>query len=203
MSHFTDLAHQYIDGEWKPGSGSWDIIDFNPYTGEKLASITVATVAEVDRAYRAAERAQTAWAETNPYTRRLVFERALRIVEDREEEIAETIVAELGGTRLKAAFELHLAKEFLREAVQLALRPEGRILPSPVDGKENRVYRVPVGVVGVISPSTSPSSSRSSRSRPPSRSATPSSSSPTRTLRSAAAPSSPRSWRRPGSRPAC
>ncbi|MFC8793712.1 aldehyde dehydrogenase family protein [Streptomyces cinereoruber] len=152
MSHFTDLAHQYIDGEWKPGSGSWDIIDFNPYTGEKLASITVATVAEVDRAYRAAERAQTAWAETNPYTRRLVFERALRIIEDREEEISETIVAELGGTRLKAAFELHLAKEFLREAVQLALRPEGRILPSPVDGKENRVYRVPVGVVGVISP---------------------------------------------------
>ncbi|MFF0477985.1 aldehyde dehydrogenase family protein [Streptomyces sp. NPDC004284] len=152
MSHFTDLAHQYIDGEWKPGSGSWDIIDFNPYTGEKLASITVATADEVDRAYRSAERAQAAWAETNPYARRLVFERALRIVEDREEEIAETIVAELGGTRLKAAFELHLAKEFLREAVHLALRPEGRILPSPVDGKENRVYRVPVGVVGVISP---------------------------------------------------
>ncbi|MFF5503056.1 aldehyde dehydrogenase family protein [Streptomyces roseolus] len=152
MSHFTDLAHQFIDGEWKPGSGSWDIIDFNPYTGEKLASITVATVEEVDRAYRAAERAQTAWAETNPYARRQVFERALRIVEDREDEIAATIVAELGGTRLKAAFELHLAKEFLREAVQLALRPEGRILPSPVDGKENRVYRLPVGVVGVISP---------------------------------------------------
>ncbi|MEU2548834.1 aldehyde dehydrogenase family protein [Streptomyces roseolus] len=152
MSHFTDLAHQFIDGEWKPGSGSWDIIDFDPYSGEKLASITVATVEEVDRAYRAAERAQAAWAETNPYARRQVFERALRIVEDREDEIAGTIVAELGGTRLKAAFELHLAKEFLREAVQLALRPEGRILPSPVDGKENRVYRLPVGVVGVISP---------------------------------------------------
>ncbi|MEU3691152.1 aldehyde dehydrogenase family protein [Streptomyces narbonensis] len=152
MSHFTDLAHQYIDGEWKPGSGSWDIIDFNPYTGEKLASITVATADEVDRAYRAAERAQVEWAATNPYARRLVFEKALRIIEDREAEIAETIVAELGGTRLKAAFELHLSKEFLREAVQLALRPEGRILPSPVDGKENRVYRLPVGVVGVISP---------------------------------------------------
>ncbi|MDH2387592.1 aldehyde dehydrogenase family protein [Streptomyces sp. HNM0663] len=152
MSFFTELAHQYIDGEWKPGSGSWDIIDFNPYNGEKLASITVATADEVDQAYRAAERAQRAWADTNPYARRLVFERALRIIEDREQEIAEAIIAELGGTRLKAAFELHLAKEFLREAVQLALRPEGRILPSPTDGKENRVYRLPVGVVGVISP---------------------------------------------------
>lgn len=152
MSFFTELAQQYIDGEWRPGSGSWDIIDFNPYNGEKLASIAVATADEVDQAYRAAERAQVAWAETNPYARRQVFETVLRLVEEREEEISEAIVAELGGTRLKAGFELHLAKEFLREAIQLALRPEGRIIPSPVDGKENRVYTVPVGVVGVISP---------------------------------------------------
>ncbi|KUJ67528.1 aldehyde dehydrogenase [Streptomyces albus subsp. albus] len=152
MSYFSELAFQYIDGEWRPGSGSWDIVDFNPYSGEKLASITVATVDEIDQAYRAAERAQPEWGATNPYTRRLVFERALRIVEERERELTEAIVAEVGGTLLKAAFELHLAKEFLREAIALALRPEGRIIPSPVDGKENRLYRVPVGVVGVISP---------------------------------------------------
>lgn len=151
-SYFTDLAQQYIDGEWRPGSGSWDVIDFNPYDDEKLASITVATVDEVDRAYRAAARAQKQWAATNPYTRRAVFERALRLIEDREQEIADLIIAELGGTRVKAGFELHLAKEFLRESIHLALRPEGRLLPSPTDGKENRVYRVPVGVVGVISP---------------------------------------------------
>ncbi|MEU9288821.1 aldehyde dehydrogenase family protein [Streptomyces sp. NPDC048275] len=151
-SYFTDLAQQYIDGSWRPGTGSWDIIDFNPYDGEKLASITIATVDEVDEAYRAAERAQKAWAATNPYARRAVFEKVLRIIEDREAEIAEAIIAELGGTHIKAGFELHLAKEFLRESIQLALRPEGKILPSPIDGKENRVYRVPVGVVGVISP---------------------------------------------------
>ncbi|MET9830154.1 aldehyde dehydrogenase family protein [Streptomyces sp. NPDC006385] len=151
-SYFTDLAQQYIDGEWRPGTGSWDIIDFNPYDGEKLASITIATVDEVDQAYQAAARAQKQWGTTNPYARRGVFEKALRLIEDREQEIAEMITAELGGTRLKAAFELHLAKEFLREAIHLALRPEGRIIPSPTDGKENRVYRVPVGVVGVISP---------------------------------------------------
>ncbi|MFJ5520827.1 aldehyde dehydrogenase family protein [Streptomyces griseoluteus] len=149
---FSDLAQQYIDGEWRPGTGSWDVIDFNPYDDEKLASITVASVDEVDQAYRAAERVQKEWARTSPYTRRAVFERALALLEEREEEIAELIVAELGGTRVKAGFELHLAKEFLRESVHLALSPEGRILPSPLEGKENRLYRVPVGVVGVISP---------------------------------------------------
>ncbi|CAM5458233.1 aldehyde dehydrogenase family protein [Streptomyces abikoensis] len=152
MSYFEELAFQYIDGEWRSGTGSWDIVDFNPYDGEKLASITVAGVAEIDQAYRAAERAQTGWAATNPYTRRLVFERALRIIDDREADLAAAITAECGGTALKAAFELHLVREFLREAIHLALRAEGRILPSPDDTKENRLYRVPVGVVGVISP---------------------------------------------------
>ncbi|MBH0247866.1 hypothetical protein I3W98_41640, partial [Streptomyces cavourensis] len=47
MSFFRELAHQYIDGEWLDGSGSWDIIDFNPYNGEKLAAVTVATALEV------------------------------------------------------------------------------------------------------------------------------------------------------------
>ncbi|MFJ3787337.1 aldehyde dehydrogenase family protein [Kitasatospora sp. NPDC090091] len=152
MSYFSELALQYIDGQWRDGSGSWDIVDVDPFTGDKLATMTVATVEEVDQAYRAAERAQKEWAATNPYTRRLVFERALRIIEEREQEITEAIMAELGGTALKAGFELALTKDMLRESMQLSLRAEGRLLPSPVEGKENRLYRLPVGVVGVVSP---------------------------------------------------
>jgi aldehyde dehydrogenase (NAD+) len=151
-SYFTDLARQYIDGEWRPGSGSWDIIDFNPYDNEKLASITIATADEVDEAYRAAARAQKEWAKANPYARRAVLDKALRLIEEREQDIAEVLVTELGSAVGKAHFEVHAAKEFMREAIQVALRPEGRIVPSSIDGKENRVYRVPVGVIGVISP---------------------------------------------------
>jgi aldehyde dehydrogenase (NAD+) len=151
-SYFTDLARQYIDGEWRAGTGSWDIIDFNPYDNEKLASITTATADEVDEAYRAAARAQKEWAKTNPYARRAVLDTALRLIEEREEDIAEVLVTELGSAIGKARFEVRAAKEFMREAIHLALRPEGRIVPSAVEGRENRVYRVPVGVVGVISP---------------------------------------------------
>ncbi|GAA2981057.1 aldehyde dehydrogenase family protein [Kitasatospora sp. NPDC006786] len=152
MSYFSELALQYIDGEWCSGSGSWDIVDVDPYTGDKLATITVATGAEVDRAYRAAERAQKAWAAANPYQRRLVFERALRLLEEREPEIVPAIMAELGGTALKAGFELSLVKDVLRECLHLSVASEGRLLASPAPGRENRLYRLPVGVVGVISP---------------------------------------------------
>ncbi|MEU5364627.1 aldehyde dehydrogenase family protein [Streptomyces sp. NPDC005925] len=151
-SYFTDLARQYIDGEWRTGTGSWDIIDFNPYDNEKLASITIATVDEVDEAYRAAARAQKKWAKTNPYARRAVLDKALQLIDEREQDICEVLVSELGSAVGKAHFEVQSAKEFVREASQVALRPECRIVPSTTDGKENRVYRVPVGVVGVISP---------------------------------------------------
>ena len=152
MSFFHELAAQYIDGEWRTGTGSWDIIDFNPYNGEKLAAITVATAHEVDLAYRAAERAQRDWARTGPYERRDVLDRALRITEKLAGDIVDAIIDELGGTRAKAMYELGAVQGFLREAAHQALHAEGRILPSAVDGKENRLYRLPVGVVGVISP---------------------------------------------------
>ncbi|MFE6763895.1 aldehyde dehydrogenase family protein [Streptomyces sp. NPDC057689] len=152
MSFFQELAGQYIDGEWRTGTGSWDIIDFNPYNGEKLAAITIATAAEVDLAYRAAERAQGEWAEAGPFRRRDVLERAQRVVERLAGEITEAIIGELGGTRAKAEYELALTQEFLREAARQATAAEGRILPSVTDGKENLLHRLPVGVVGVISP---------------------------------------------------
>ncbi|WP_299539529.1 aldehyde dehydrogenase family protein [uncultured Streptomyces sp.] len=150
MSFFHELAHQYIDGEWRTGTGSWDIIDFNPYNGEKLASLTVATAAEIDQAYAAAERAQPAWAAAPPFDRRAVLERATRILGERSGEIAEAIIDELGGTRSRAEFEIALATEFLKEAAGLAVRPLGAILPAAADGKENRLRRGPAGVVAVI-----------------------------------------------------
>ncbi|MGW2279156.1 aldehyde dehydrogenase family protein [Streptomyces sp. NPDC001770] len=150
MSFFHELAHQYIDGEWLTGSGSWDIIDVNPYNGEKLCAITVATATEVDRAYRAAERAQAAWADARPHERQAVLVRALAVVEERADEIAEAIVDELGGTLPRARYEVELGRELLREAIRQAVRPVGGLLPAAVDGKENRIYRRPVGVVSVV-----------------------------------------------------
>ncbi|MFE9722428.1 aldehyde dehydrogenase family protein [Streptomyces sp. NPDC005794] len=151
MSFPSELARQYIDGEWLTGNGAWDIIDINPYNGEKLCSATVATAAEVDLAYRAAERAQREWAAVSPYTRRTVLENAVRLVGERSGEITELLIDELGDTRAKAEYEVRAAQEFLREAVGQAIRPAARLLPSVADGEENRVYRLPVGVIGVIS----------------------------------------------------
>jgi aldehyde dehydrogenase (NAD+) len=145
-------SNQFIAGEWRTGSMDKVLVDRNPFDGSTIAEFNCASVADVDEAYRAAERAKSEWDRVNPYAKRAVFERAVSYVEEHTPEIVETIIDELGGTRLKAHFEIGLVIDMLKEAATFPLRMEGRILPSPIDDKENRVYREPVGVVGVISP---------------------------------------------------
>jgi aldehyde dehydrogenase (NAD+) len=148
----AQLSQQYIGGAWRAGSGEKVLVDLNPFTGKTLGEFPVATTDDIDEAYAAAAAAQSAWNKVNAYAKRSVFEAAARIVEERREEISKLITAEVGGTALKAAFEIGLVVDALKEAATLPLRIEGRIYPSPVEDTENFVYRVPVGVVGVISP---------------------------------------------------
>lgn len=145
-------ALQYIDGEWRPGSGDRSLADLNPYTGDVLAEFIIANAADIDTAYRSAADAQSEWATGNQYAKRSVFERAIRYIEDHSDKIVDIIIDELGGTRLKAGFEIAMTLDLLREVATFPLRMGGQILASPLEDKENYLYREPVGVVGVISP---------------------------------------------------
>ncbi|GMA49712.1 putative aldehyde dehydrogenase YfmT [Alicyclobacillus contaminans] len=146
------LNKQYIDGVWRDGQSGKVYLDQNPYDDSVVAEFRMASVEDVDLAYRAAERAQLAWAKVNPFEKRDLFERVVRIIDENTEDIVRWIAEEIGGTFVKAMIEVMLVKNTLREAATYPLRMEGRILPSTIPGKENRLLRLPVGVVGVISP---------------------------------------------------
>lgn len=150
-------SQQYINGEWRNGRVDKTLVDHNPYTGAPFTKFEgIASPADIDDAYQAAALTKVTWDKTNPYEKQVVFDRAITFVMDRAEEITEFIIDELGGTRLKAGFEIGLVLDTLREAATLPLRVEGRILASQIHDRENRIYREPVGVVGVISPSNFP-----------------------------------------------
>ena len=152
MSKFSNLNKQYISGVWRDGSSKKVLSDRNPFNGDQIAEFKLASLSDLDDAYRAAALAQAVWAEVNPFEKRTILEKAITWIEQNESDIADIIIEELGGTRLKAAIEIYLVKNFIKEASTYPLRMTGEILPSTVDGKENRLYRVPAGVVGVISP---------------------------------------------------
>ncbi|MGA8311383.1 MAG: aldehyde dehydrogenase family protein [Terriglobales bacterium] len=152
MNQFKKLNKQYIGGLWRDGKSEKVLTDRNPFDGTTIAEFKLATRADLDEAYRSSAAAQKIWAEVNPFEKRTILEKAITWIEQNEGDIADIIIDELGGTRLKAMIEIFLVKTFIKEASTYPLRMTGEILPSTVEGKENRLYRVPAGVVGVISP---------------------------------------------------
>jgi aldehyde dehydrogenase (NAD+) len=152
MNQLTRLNQQYIGGVWRDGSSQKILTDRNPYNGTPIAEFKRANLSDLDEAYRSAASAQKVWAQVNPFEKRAILEKGIAWIEKNDGDITDLIIDELGGTRLKAFIEIMLVKNSLKEASTYPLRMGGEILPSSVDGKENRIYQVPVGVVGVISP---------------------------------------------------
>lgn len=127
-----------------------DIVD--PFSGETLLSLSMATREDLDEAYRAAQAAQVEWAASGPTARGDVMRRAVNIFDERKQEIVDWLIRESGSTHIKAEIEWASARAITLESMSLPGRAHGRILPSDIQSKESRVYRKPLGVVGVISP---------------------------------------------------
>jgi len=149
---FSGFDCQFINGEWRSGGGEGRLADRNPYSGELLIEIPHANESDVDKAHAAAVSAQRAWAQQLPAERSKVMRTAAQIMEGRHDEIVDWLIAESGSTRIKAELEWGAVHAAMLEASFVPYRVEGRILPGDVPGKECRVYRQPVGVVGVVSP---------------------------------------------------
>jgi aldehyde dehydrogenase (NAD+) len=143
---------QYIGGNWRPGSLGTKSIDKDPYSGEVLAEIVECNQTDLDEAYRTAAKAQITWSSAAPAARAAVMLRAVSIMDARHAEITDWLIRESGGTRLKAEAEFQSVRWITLEAATFPNRVEGRILASDEFGKESRSYRLPLGVIGVISP---------------------------------------------------
>ncbi len=143
---------QYIEGEWRPGRSGRVFEDQDPFSGDVVAELALASVTDLDDAYQAAARAQPAWERTLPSERARILRNVVSVLEARKDEIVSWLIQETGSTRIKAELEWRSVQAQAIEAASLPHRMDGRILPIDVPGKESRVYRRPVGVVGVISP---------------------------------------------------
>src|ERR1700685_3198004 len=129
MNQFAKLNQQYIGGVWREGSSTKTLADKNPYNGKTIADFKLASLSDLDEAYRSAAAAQKVWAEVNPFEKRTILEKAITWIERNEAEIADAIIEELGGTQLKAMIEIFLVKTFIKEASNYTLRMTGEILP--------------------------------------------------------------------------
>ncbi|CAD0007177.1 aldehyde dehydrogenase family protein [Flavobacterium salmonis] len=153
MKKYENFHLQFIGGEWGEGSSKTSkIADYNPYTGELILEFISADEQDVDAAYQAAKLASKNWAVSNFTERRDIMSKALELFTVRKQEFIDLLVMESGSTLLKAKIEFDAAIEGFKFAIGMPARLQGYISQSSVAGKEARVYRKPLGVIGVISP---------------------------------------------------
>jgi aldehyde dehydrogenase (NAD+) len=151
-SSYEFAESQLIAGRWRDGGSDREAVDRDPYTGHALAQLRLANRADLDEAYQAAAAAQPGWAALLPGGRAQILGRAAAIFERRRAEIIRWLVREAGSTRIKASLEWAAVHAVIQDAAAMPYRVHGQIVPADVPGKESRVYRKPVGVVGLISP---------------------------------------------------
>ena len=93
------LKQLYINSEWIDSTGD-EIADvLNPATEEVIAKVPVGTTDDVDKAVAAAKAAFPAWNATPIEDRIDLMEKFYTAIEARKDEIADTIVAELGASK--------------------------------------------------------------------------------------------------------
>ncbi|MGC3003903.1 aldehyde dehydrogenase family protein, partial [Streptomyces sp. G35A] len=103
----------------------------------------------------AGRTAQADWARAPHLVRAAVLRKAGDLFAEHADELREWLVREAGNVPGKADFELHVAAQECYEAAALASRPAGQVLPTDAP-RLSYTRRVPVGVVGVISPFNAP-----------------------------------------------
>src|SRR5215475_8210590 len=142
----------YIGGSWRSGGGGTaDAV--SPSTGERFATVAVADLADVNAAVGAAAEAFGGWAATSPFERAAICERIVAGITARRDELARALTEDQGKPLAAEAYdEVDELAVYFTMAGEDAKRLAGGRPASVSAGRRILVERVPLGVVGVVSP---------------------------------------------------
>jgi aldehyde dehydrogenase (NAD+) len=143
----------HIDGEWVAGSGSLEVPNLNPAdTREVLGTFTDSTKADVDGAVQAARRAWAGWRATPAPVRGRILLEASRLFTARAPEIARALTQEEGKLYSEALGEVQKGANNVEFIAGEGRRLNGEWIPSELPENVCWTQRVPLGVVGLITP---------------------------------------------------
>ncbi|MFF0267075.1 aldehyde dehydrogenase family protein [Kribbella sp. NPDC004536] len=142
----------FVGGQFRRPAGAAAIGVRDKASDEVFATAGLAEPADVDDAVEAATAAQQVWAQRTYAERAEVLRRIAATLIDRRPYLRELLIRETGCIAGKADYEISAAASELMEAAALASRPSGEVLASNHAGRLSLSERVPVGVVGVITP---------------------------------------------------
>ena len=143
-------VRHFIGGAWR---GTADHVRENPARPGEVVSIAPDGDAhDVRDAVEAAVDALDGWRRVPAPRRGAFLARTAELLEGRSAELSELICREEGKTINEARGEVERSVELLRFFAGAGWRLTGEVLPAGVEGVTIQTRRVPVGVIGLITP---------------------------------------------------
>nr|CAA9252306.1 2,5-dioxovalerate dehydrogenase [uncultured Armatimonadetes bacterium] len=143
----------YINGQWQAAAGGATFERRNPAdTRDLVGRFPESGEADVRAAVDAARAALPAWRRLTGDARAQFLRRAANLLEARKDAVAAALTREEGKTLAESGGETGRGVVLLRYYAGEGLRAGGDVLPSASPGTLLFTERVPLGVVGLITP---------------------------------------------------
>ncbi len=153
MSATAARSHRnYVGGEWVDAASGETFESVEPATGEPLGSFPRSSDEDVDRAVAAAKEAFADWRLVPAPERGTILLRFARLLEDEKTELTELMSHEMGKVLAEAGGDVQEAIDMSIYMAGEGRRLFGHTTPSELRNKFQMSVRMPVGVVGVITP---------------------------------------------------
>ncbi|MBX3137051.1 aldehyde dehydrogenase family protein [Candidatus Obscuribacterales bacterium] len=145
--------HNYIDGKWVKSETGRTFASYNPANTEEVVGyFPLSSEKDLKAAVDAAHRAFPAWKKTPAPERAEIILKAAHILESRKEELARNMVREMGKVIKEARGDVQEAIDMAKYAAGEGRRLLGMTVPSELRNKFAMAIRVPIGIIGVITP---------------------------------------------------
>ncbi len=142
----------YINGEWVGADSAQTFAVINPATGDHLAAVPAAGVAETRRAIEAARVAQTGWRARTAGERAKILRRWFELLLASQEDLAQLMTAEQGKPLVESRGEIVYAASFIEWFAEEGKRIYGDMIPPHHAEKRIMVAKEPIGVCAAITP---------------------------------------------------
>lgn len=143
----------FINGEWVDSASGETFASKNPADRrEVLGTFARSGAADVNRAVQAAKAAYPEWNATPVPARADYVLRVGLLLEERKEELSQTMTREMGKTLKEARADVQEGIDFALYMAGEGRRFFGQTMPAELPNKFYMTVRHPVGVVGLITP---------------------------------------------------
>ncbi len=148
----TKKFRNYVAGEWVDAAGGETFESIVPATGEAIGEFPRSTAEDVERAVAAAKAAYEGWRLTPAPKRAEVLYRFANLLVEHKDDLADLMSREMGKVTVEAAGDVQEAIDMTLYMAGEGRRMFGQTTPSELPNKFQMSVRLPIGVVGVITP---------------------------------------------------